>query len=42
VVERLVAVKAAEAALDAKVRGGLQLPDFIRSMIDAGRFREVG
>lgn len=41
VVERLVAVKAAEAALDAKVRGGLQLPDFIRSMIDAGRFREV-
>ena len=42
VVERLQAVKAAEAALDAKVRGGLQLPDFIRSMIDAGRFREVG
>jgi 4-hydroxy-4-methyl-2-oxoglutarate aldolase len=42
VVERLVAVKAAEAALDAKVRGGLQLPDFIHSMIDAGRFREVG
>lgn len=42
VAERLVAVKAAEAALDAKVRGGLQLPDFIRSMIDAGRFREVG
>jgi len=42
VVERLVAVKAAEAALAAKVRGGLQLPDFIRSMIDAGRFREVG
>ena len=42
VVERLVAVKAAEAALDAKVRGGLQLPDFIRSMIDAGRFRKVG
>jgi len=41
VAERLVAVKAAEAALDAKVRGGLQLPDFIRSMIDAGRFREV-
>lgn len=41
VAERLVVVKAAEAALDAKVRGGLQLPDFIRSMIDAGRFREV-
>lgn len=41
VAERLVAVKAAEAALNAKVRGGLQLPDFIRSMIDAGRFREV-
>ncbi|MFM8682066.1 MAG: RraA family protein [Alphaproteobacteria bacterium] len=41
VVARLVAVKAAEAALDAKVRGGLQLPDFIRAMMDAGRFREV-
>jgi len=41
VIARLVAVKAAEAALDAKVRGGLQLPDFIRAMMDAGRFREV-
>ncbi len=42
VIERLVAVTAAEAALDAKVRGGLQLPDFIRAMMDAGRFREIG
>ncbi|MFM8679860.1 MAG: RraA family protein [Alphaproteobacteria bacterium] len=41
VIARLVAVKAAEAALDAKVRGGLQLPDFIRAMMNAGRFREV-
>ncbi|MBM3478527.1 MAG: RraA family protein [Alphaproteobacteria bacterium] len=41
VIARLVAVKAAEAALDAKVRGGLQLPNFIRAMMDAGRFREV-
>lgn len=42
VIERLAAVKAAEASLDAKVRGGLELPDFIRAMMDSGRFREVG
>jgi len=41
VIARLQSVKAAEAALDAKVKAGLQIPDFIQSMIDAGQFREV-
>jgi 4-hydroxy-4-methyl-2-oxoglutarate aldolase len=41
VIARLTSVKAAEAALDAKVKAGLQLPDFIQTMIDAGQFREV-
>jgi 4-hydroxy-4-methyl-2-oxoglutarate aldolase len=39
VIARLDAVRAAEAGLDAKVRAGLQLPDFIRAMMDAGRFK---
>jgi len=41
VIARLVAVRAAEADLDAKVRAGLQLPGFITSMIAAGRFKEI-
>ena len=41
VIARLQSVKAAEAALDAKVKAGLQIPDFIQAMIDAGQFREV-
>lgn len=41
VIERLAAVRAAEADLDAKVRGGLQLPGFIGALIDAGRFKLV-
>lgn len=41
VIARLVAVRAAEADLDAKVRGGLQLPGFIGALIDAGRFKLV-
>ena len=40
-IARLVAVKAAEAALDAKVRGGLEVPDWIQAMIDAGQFHEI-
>jgi 4-hydroxy-4-methyl-2-oxoglutarate aldolase len=40
-VERLVAVRAAEAALDAKVKAGLQVPDFIQSLMQSGRIREV-
>ena len=38
---RLDAVRAAEADLDAKVKAGLEVPDFIQSLIDAKRFREV-
>ena len=40
-IARLQAVRAAEAALDAKVKAGLQVPDFIRALIDGGKFREV-
>jgi len=41
VVERLPAIRAAEADLDAKVKTGLEVPDFIKHLIDAGRFDEV-
>jgi 4-hydroxy-4-methyl-2-oxoglutarate aldolase len=40
-IERLAAVRAAEASLDAKVKAGLQVPEFIQALIDARRFREV-
>jgi 4-hydroxy-4-methyl-2-oxoglutarate aldolase len=40
-IERLRAVQAAEASLDAKVKAGLIIPDFIQTLIDAGRFRQV-
>jgi 4-hydroxy-4-methyl-2-oxoglutarate aldolase len=40
-IERLAAVRAAEAALEARVKAGLGVPDFIRALIDGGRFREV-
>ena len=40
-IERLTAVRVAEAALEAKVKAGLQVPDFIQALIDGGRFREV-
>lgn len=40
-IERLAAVRAAEAALDAKVKAGLEVPDFIRSLFEAGRFKEI-
>jgi 4-hydroxy-4-methyl-2-oxoglutarate aldolase len=41
VLERLAQVRAAEAALDAKVKGGLQVPDFIRSILESDRVVEV-
>jgi 4-hydroxy-4-methyl-2-oxoglutarate aldolase len=41
VIERLPAIRAAEADLDAKVKAGLEVPGFLQSMIDAGRFTEV-
>jgi hypothetical protein len=34
-------VKAAEADLDAKVKSGLKVPNFIQVMIDSGKFLEV-
>jgi len=40
-IERLEAVKAAEAAMLAKVQGGMTLPDGIKALADAGRFIEV-
>jgi 4-hydroxy-4-methyl-2-oxoglutarate aldolase len=41
VIARLVRVRAAEAAMEAKLRAGLQVPPFIQELIDAGRFNEV-
>lgn len=40
-IERLDAVKAAEAAMLAKVQGGLTLPESIEAMAASGRFLEV-
>jgi 4-hydroxy-4-methyl-2-oxoglutarate aldolase len=42
VVARLPAVRAAEAALEARVKAGLAMPDFLKVMIAAGRFEEIG
>ena len=38
---RLPAVQSAEAELDAKVKAGLQIPDFVQVLIDDGKFREM-
>lgn len=38
---RIASVRAAEAALDRKVRDGLAVPDFVQALIDAGRFNEI-
>jgi 4-hydroxy-4-methyl-2-oxoglutarate aldolase len=40
-IERLPAIRAAEADLDAKVKAGLEVPAFIADLIDAGRFTEL-
>lgn len=40
-IERLIRVKAAEADLDAKVKGGLKVPGFIQALVDSGKFLEV-
>jgi 4-hydroxy-4-methyl-2-oxoglutarate aldolase len=37
VLQRLEDVKKAEAAMDAKVKGGLQIPDFVKSILDSDR-----
>lgn len=39
VVEALAAVRAAERDLEAKVQAGLEIPDFIRELLDSGRVR---
>lgn len=39
VIERLVAIRAAEAAMEAKVKAGLEIPPFIQQLVDAGRFK---
>ena len=41
-IERLASVRAAEASLDAKVKAGLEVPDFIRNLFESGRFKEIG
>ena len=41
VLSRLDAVKEAEQDLDAKVRGGLQVPDFIRAILDSDQTRYI-
>lgn len=40
-IARLAKVRAAEADLDAKVKNGLVMPDFVKTLIDAGRFNEI-
>ena len=40
-IARLPAIREAEAALDAKVKAGLEVPDFLQKLIDARRFREL-
>jgi 4-hydroxy-4-methyl-2-oxoglutarate aldolase len=41
VLSRLDSVKAAEANLDAKVRGGLEIPDFIQAILESDRIEEI-
>ena len=41
VIARLEAVRAAEADLDAKVKAGLEVPDFIAEVLASGRVKEV-
>ena len=41
VLERLAAVRAAEAALEAKVKAGLEVPDFVQAILDTDRVIEI-
>jgi len=41
VLERLPAIKTAEAGLEASVKGGLSMPDFIRSILESDRTRYI-
>jgi 4-hydroxy-4-methyl-2-oxoglutarate aldolase len=42
VVKKLAQVRAAEASLEALVRGGLEVPDFVTSILESDRVEEVG
>ena len=41
VLERLAAVRAAEAALEAKVKAGLEVPDFVQAILESDRVVEI-
>jgi 4-hydroxy-4-methyl-2-oxoglutarate aldolase len=41
VAAKLVTVRAAEAALEAKVKAGLRLPDFADALLKSGRVEEI-
>ncbi len=41
VLGRLAGIKAAEASLEAKVKAGLEIPDFIQAIMDSGRVEEI-
>lgn len=41
VIRKLDGVRAAEAALEAKVKAGLEIPDFVRAILDSGRVVKV-
>jgi len=41
VIEKLKEVRAAEAALEAKVKGGLEVPEFFKAVLASGRVVEV-
>lgn len=42
VLKALEEVRAAETALEAKVKAGLEVPDFIRAILASGRVAEIG
>jgi len=41
VAEALAQVRRAEAALEAKVKAGLEIPDFVRSVLESARVRRI-
>jgi 4-hydroxy-4-methyl-2-oxoglutarate aldolase len=41
VLERLAAVRAAEAALEAKVKAGLEVPDFVQAILNSDRVSDI-
>ena len=41
VLARLVDIRRAEAALDARVKAGLGVPDFVTALFEGGRVEEI-